>query len=109
MNLADDIGTADDEVIEAVLILFAAVIRGCEFVVLYAGAHSAVKDDDMVCDGIQVAMVAECCGRRFHGEHDNIGLLSSVDLVNPRPCPPFGPLLDRRRISAAMECTSSFL
>ena len=57
VNLADDIGAGDDEIVDAVLIGCAAEIRGDERIGLDAGAHGAVEDDDMVGDSVEVAAV----------------------------------------------------
>ena len=58
MNGLNHVRTGDDQIIvAAVEVLTAKILRG-EVVILDAGAHGAIKDDDMILDGIQVAAIA---------------------------------------------------
>ena len=83
MYLADDVGAGDDQIINTVLKSFAAKVVLRELVVLDAGAHSAIEDDDVVVDGVQVAPVAEVWHRRFHAAHDSTGRAPSIVLLSP--------------------------
>ena len=66
MDLANNIGSGDDKIIDAILISGAAEVVLVEIVSLNAGAHSAIEDDDMIVNGVQVAPVAEGLRGHFH-------------------------------------------
>ena len=64
MNLFNHLRFADDEIIVAAPKFFAAEICGGGVVVLNAGAHRAIKDEDAVGESIEVAAVEK---RLCHG------------------------------------------
>ncbi len=57
MDFLHGFGIRDDEIVIASVVLFAAKMFGGEMLVLQAGAHRAVEDEDFLFEGVEVFSV----------------------------------------------------